>query len=303
MEARGDIQQFLTTRRARLTPQQAGLPDYGGRRRVPGLRREEVALLAGISVDYYNRLERGVATGVSPAVLDGLARALQLDDLETEHLRRLLLTADSPSPRRRPPTAKRQQTHPALQQLLDAMTTVPAIAQNGRYELVASNALGQALYSEVLEQAQKPPSFPWYVFLDPRSQRFYRDWNEAAELTVALLRTRAGQDPHDLALQALVGELSTKSETFRRMWAEHRVREHRSGRKRLHHPEVGDIELAYEGMDLQSDRDLILTAYTAAPGSASADALKLLSTLAAERSGQGTRDRTESESHSSSRDE
>ncbi|GAA1852909.1 helix-turn-helix transcriptional regulator [Myceligenerans crystallogenes] len=281
MEARGDIKEFLTTRRARLTPQQAGLPDYGGHRRVPGLRREEVALLAGISVEYYNRLERGVATGVSPAVLDGLARALQLDDLETDHLRRLLQAADSPTPGR-PSRPKRRRVHPALQQLLDAMTGVPAIVQNGRYELVATNALGAALYSEVLDQEQKPPSFPRYVFLDPRSQSFYQDWDESAELTVALLRTRAGQDPHDLALQAVIGELSTKSETFRRMWAEHRVREHRSGKKRLHHSVVGDIELAYEGMELQTDRDLILTTYTAEPGSASADALTLLSTMCAE---------------------
>lgn len=281
MQARGDIREFLTTRRARLTPQQAGLPDYGGRRRVPGLRREEVALLAGISVEYYNRVERGVVTGVSPAVLDGLARALQLDALEADHLRRLIQAADSPTPRR-PSQPKRQRVHAALQQLLDAMTGVPAIVQNGRYELVAANALGRALYSEVLDQEQRPPSFPRYVFLDPRSQCFYRDWDESAELTVALLRTRAGQDPHDLALQAVIGELSTKSETFRRMWAEHRVREHRSGKKRLHHPAVGDIELTYEGMELQTDRDLILTAYTAEPSSASADALTLLSTMCAE---------------------
>ncbi|QIV86081.1 XRE family transcriptional regulator [Glutamicibacter mishrai] len=194
MQAKGDIKEFLTTRRARLTPQQVGLPDYGGRRRVPALRREEVALLSGISVEYYNRLERGVATGASPAVIDGLARALQLDDLETEHLRRLIHAADSPAPRRTS-RIKRQRIHPALQQLLDAMSTVPAIVQNGRSELVAANALATALHSEVFEQEQKPPSFPRYVFLDARSQRFYRDWDEAADMTVALLRTQAGQDP------------------------------------------------------------------------------------------------------------
>lgn len=248
---------------------------------MPGLRREEVALLSGISVEYYNRLERGVATGASPAVIDGLARALQLDDLETEHLRRLIHAADSPAPRRTS-RIKRQRIHPALQQLLDAMSTVPAIVQNGRSELVAANALAMALHSEVFEQEQKPPSFPRYVFLDARSQRFYRDWDEAADMTVALLRTQAGQDPHDLALQALIGELSTQSETFRRMWAEHRVREHRTGVKRLHHASVGDIELTYEGMELQTDRDLVLTAYTAQPGTASADKLSLLSTMCAD---------------------
>ena len=281
MDTRGDIREFLTTRRARLTPAQAGLPDFGGRRRVPGLRREEVALLAGMSVEYYVRFERGNAVGISEAVLEGVSRALQLDDAERTHLHDLVRAANEGiRPQRRRPSRK-QQMRPGVQQLLDAMTNVPAVVQNGRLDIVASNRLGMALFSEMYRQPQRPANFGRFLFLDPRAQAFYLDWEDAAQQTVALLRAEAGRAPYDRALSDLAGELSTRSEAFRALWASHDVREHRTGLKRIHHPVVGDLQLNYEAMELSSERGLLFLAYTAEPGTASHDGLQLLATWAA----------------------
>jgi transcriptional regulator with XRE-family HTH domain len=196
MDTRNDLREFLTTRRARLTPEQIGLPDYGGRRRVPGLRREEVALVAGMSTEYYIRLERGNATGVSEAVLEGISRALQLDDAERSHLYDLVRAANRgarPQPRRGRATA--QQVRPGVRQLLDAMDNVPALVQNGRLDVVAVNRLARAVFSEMYLQPQRPVNFGRFVFLDPRAQTFYRDWADAAQQTVALLRAEAGRAP------------------------------------------------------------------------------------------------------------
>lgn len=272
-----DLREFLTTRRARLTPAQAGLPDFGGRRRVAGLRREEVALLAGMSVEYYVRLERGNAKGVSEAVLEGVSRALQLDDAERSHLYDLVRSANEGlHPQRRRGTAKAQRVAPALQQLLDAMHEVPALVQNGRLDILATNALGAAVFSELYVQPQRPANFARFVFLDQRALAFYRDWDDGAQQTVALLRAEAGRSPHDRILSDLVGELSTRSDTFRSLWASHDVREHRTGIKSVTHPEVGHLELNYEAMALSSHPGLALIAYSAEPGSASADGLRLL---------------------------
>jgi len=282
MDTRNDIREFLTTRRARLTPDQAGLPDFGGRRRVPGLRREEVALIAGMSIEYYVRLERGNATGVSEAVLEGISRALQLDDAERSHLYDLVRAANQGAhPRRQRGRAKAQQVRPGVRQLLDAMENVPTFVQNGRLDIIAINRLGYAVFSEMYVQPQRPANFGRFVFLDPRAQAFYRDWDDAAYQTVALLRTEAGRAPHDRALTDLVGQLSTRSDAFRTLWASHDVREHRTGIKIIHHPVVGDLDLSYEAMDLTSDRGLLLLAYTAAPGSPSDDALRVLMSWAA----------------------
>jgi transcriptional regulator with XRE-family HTH domain len=291
MDSRNDIREFLITRRARLTPAQAGLPDFGGRRRVPGLRREEVALLAGMSVEYYVRLERGNATGVSEAVLEGITRALQLDDAEHAHLYDLVRAAnEGVRPQRRARATRQQQVRPGVQQLLDAMVNVPAIVQNGRLDIVAANRLAVALFSQLHAQPQRPVNFARFVFLDPLAQTLYRDWRDAAQQTVALLRVEAGRAPYDRALSDLVGELSTRSEVFRTLWASHDVREHRTGLKLLHHPVVGDLDLDYQGLDLTSERGLLLIAYTAQPGSASHDGLRLLATWAAtdDQATQGT---------------
>lgn len=275
-----DIGGFLTSRRARLSPADAGLPDFGGRRRVPGLRREEVALLAGVSPEYYRKLERGNAPGVSEAVLDGIVRALQLDETEAAHLFDLVRTAEAGThPRRTRPAPRRDQLRPGVEQMLAAMTTVPVYVQNGRLDAVGTSPLGRALFSELFRGQGSPVNAARFVFLDARSQEFYRDWDANARQIVALLRREAGRSPHDRELSDLVGELSTRSDLFRKLWASHDVREHRTGIKHVHHPVVGDLSLSFETMDLASERGLQMLVFSAEPGSPSADGLQLLANL------------------------
>jgi transcriptional regulator with XRE-family HTH domain len=279
VDNRNEIRQFLTSRRARITPEQAGLPVYGANRRVPGLRREEVALLAGVSVDYYTRLERGNLGGVSEAVLEALAQALQLDEAERGHLFDLARAANmtTRSPRRRP---AQQRVRPGVQRILDALDA-PADVRNGRRDILAANRLGYALYSELFIDPVRPANVARFVFLSPRAREFFVDWEGAANDIVANLRTEAGRNPYDRGLQDLVGELSTRSEAFRTRWAAHNVRQHQTGRKQLHHPVVGDLELTYEVLALPADPGLSLVVYGAEPGSASQDGLKLLASWAA----------------------
>ena len=282
MDNRNDIREFLTSRRDRLTPQEAGLPDFGGRRRVKGLRREEVALLAGMSTEYYVRLERGNATGVSEAVLNGISRALRLDEAEHAHLYALVRAANQGAdPGRRRGPSRPQQVRPNVQQLIEAMSSVPVFVQNGRLDAVATNRLGGALFSEMFVMPQRPMNAARFVFLDPRAQTFYRDWEGNARQIVALLRAEAGRSPYDRILSDLVGELATRSDLFRTLWGSHEVREHRTGVKSIHHPVVGDLDLTFEAMDLTSDRGLQLLAFSAAPGSPSHDGLQLLANWAA----------------------
>jgi transcriptional regulator with XRE-family HTH domain len=274
-----DVREFLESRRARITPERAGLPDYGGIRRVPGLRRGEVAMLAGVSAEYYTRLERGNLSGVSESVLESLSRALELDEAERSHLFDLARAA-SASPtrarRRRP-----QHVRASVQRILDAMTGAPAFVRNDRLDVLATNQLGRALYSPLYENAVGQINHARFIFLDPAAHEFWGNWDKAASDTVAILRQEAGRDPHDRALSDLIGELSTRSETFRTLWAEHNVRFHRTGTKVFHHPVVGDIELSFEGMELPGDSGLTLLAYSAEPGTPSADALTMLASWAA----------------------
>ncbi|MDN8548009.1 helix-turn-helix transcriptional regulator [Microbacterium sp. NM3R9] len=278
MDTHSELREFLMTRRARLTPEQAGLPLFGGRRRVDGLRREEVALIAGISVEYYVRLERGNAAGVSDAVLDGISRALQLDDAEHAHLLDLVRASAATvgAGRRRP--AKAGQVSASVQQMIDAMKDVAVLVQNGRGDVITANPLGRALYSVLYDQPANP-NFGRFVFLDPRSHDFYLDWDDAAAQTVALLRSEAGRAPNDRSLSNLVGELSTRSDVFRTLWAAHNVREHRTGTKRLHHPDVRDLTLSYEGLQITSAPGLLMLPYSAPPGTDSHDKLQLLAAL------------------------
>jgi transcriptional regulator with XRE-family HTH domain len=273
VDTKSEIRAFLTTRRAKITPEQAGLRTFGGPRRVPGLRREEVAMLAGVSVDYYTRLERGNASGVSETVLDSLARALQLDDVERAHLFDLA----RPSPRRR----ARSQIRPALQQLLDAITEVPAFVRNGRLDLLTANRVGRALYAQQFDSPYGPPNSARFVFLDPRATTFFREWERVATDSVATLRAAAGRDPHDRALSDLVGELTTRSDFFSQLWAQHDVHRHDTGHKRFHHPLVGDLDVTFETMELVADPGLTMFVYTAEPGSKSREALDLLASWAA----------------------
>ena len=279
LDTKREIREFLTSRRARIAPQEAGLASYGSRR-VPGLRREEVAVLAGISVPYYTRLERGNMTGVSDSVLDALARALRLDDAERAHLLDLAHAAQptvTPRRQRQPP----QRVRPAIQHVLDAMTDAAAHVTNERLDILASNQLNYALYSELFDGRVPPVNAPRFVYLDPRAREFYLDWDRAARDIVAVLRSAAGRDPYDRELSDLVGELSTRSEAFRTYWAAHDVRFHVSGVKDFHHPVVGDITLKYERLELAADSGLAIMTYTADPGSESEQALRLLGSWAA----------------------
>ncbi len=279
-DVRAQIREFLSTRRARITPEQAGLPVYGGdRRRVPGLRRSEVASLAGISPEYMTKLERGNATGVSDSVIEGLAHALQLDEAERAHLEDLLRTAGTTRPPRRRPARRRVRS--TVQRILDSMTLTPAFVLNGRLDILAANDLGVALYSPVYADPARPANNARFVFLDPNATEFFRDYDKAANDTVALLRAEAGRDPYDRDLSDLIGQLSTRSEEFRRRWAAHNVRIHTSGVKLLHHPVVGDLDLPFESFPLPADPRQSLLAYTAEPGSPTQDALNLLASWAA----------------------
>ncbi|MFC4564813.1 helix-turn-helix transcriptional regulator [Nocardiopsis mangrovi] len=284
MDNRSEIKEFLASRRARISPRQAGLPAYGGNRRVPGLRREEVAVLAGVSVDYYVRLERGNLAGASESVLDSLARALELDDAEREHLHDLARAANATHRQRRRPARPQTQVPPAVQRILDAMTDAPAFIRNSRLDFLAANRLGYALYAPLFAEGRRPPvNFARFTFLDPRGRAFFgHDRERSVNSTVALLRTEAGRNPHDKGLTDLIGELVTRSGEFRAAWAEHNVRLHHTGAKRVRHPVVGDVTLAFEAMHLPAHPSLVVTAMSAEPGSRDEDALKLLASWAAD---------------------
>jgi transcriptional regulator with XRE-family HTH domain len=279
VDTRNEIREFLTSRRAKITPEQAGLPWYGDKRRVPGLRREEVALLAGVSVDYYTRLERGNVAGVSESVLEALARALQLDEAERAHLFDLARGAHGAPPTRRRPA--KQRVRPSVQRMLDAITGAPAFVRNGRMDILAANRLGRAFYSQHFDSPHGPANSARFIFFDLRAPDFYVDWDQVATDAVAILRSEAGRDPYDRGLSDLIGELSTRSDTFRTRWAAHNVRFHDTGVKRFHHPVVGDLELTFETMGLAADVGLLLFVYTAEPGSKSEEALNLLASWAA----------------------
>ncbi len=275
MDVKKEAAEFLRSRRARITPERAGLPAWGGPRRVPGLRREEVALLAGVSGEYYVRLERGNLAGVSESVLEAVANALQLEEAERSHLFDLARAASS----RQRTAVPRRVVRPAVQWLLDSMTGAAAYVRNPRTDLLATNPLGRALYAPVFEMAGTP-NVARFVFLDPRAPEFFTEWEKVAREAAALLRTMAGENPFAPGLTHLVGELSTRSDHFRTLWAAHDVRLHRTGTKRFHHPVVGDMTLAFEGMDLSADPGLRLNAYVAEPGTPSAEAFGLLASWA-----------------------
>jgi transcriptional regulator with XRE-family HTH domain len=279
VDNRDEVKAFLSTRRAKITPEQAGLPHYSRNRRVPGLRRSEVADLAGVSVEYYARLERGNLSGVSESVLDALARALQLDEAERAHLADLSRAAGPAARARRTPPA--QQLRPSVARILAGMTGVPAIVNNGRLDVLAANPLGEALFAPLFADPARPVNHARFTFLNPRAHDFWLDWERAADDAVATLRLEAGRDPYDKGLTDLVGELSTRSDAFRSRWAAHDVRLHRTGIKSFHHPVVGDLHLNYEVMELPADPGLSLIAFSAEAGSPADDALKLLASWAA----------------------
>lgn len=290
MDNRAEVREFLTSRRAKITPERAGLP-AGSRRRVPGLRRSEVAALADVSVEYYAKLERGSLAGASPVVLEAVARALRLDEAERAHLLNLARAADGSDALTRPArrrTRDHWKPHRSLQWILDAVTGGPAFVRNGRMDVLAANPLARAFYADLYAAPGNQANLARFQFLDPASRRFYPDWDAFADVAVAILRTEAGRNPHDKGLHDLVGELSTRSEEFRTRWGAHDVRHHGTGTKRFHHHAVGDLTLAYEGLEMAAEPGLTLTVYAAEPGSPSEEGLRLLASWTATQDAEGS---------------
>lgn len=281
MDNRSDVRDFLTARRARLKPEDVGLPQFGGRRHVKGLRREEVAMLAGVSTEYYARLERGDIAGVSEQVLEALADALRLDDTEREHLGNLARAASASPARARRARPAAQTVRPGILAALDAITGAPAFVRNGALDILAANDLGRAYYAPLFASADPTPNLAKFTFFDPAARSFYPDWATAADATVAILRHEAGRDPFDKRITEVVGELSTRSEVFRDRWANAIVHRHDAGVKVAVHPAVGELRLHMVGTSVLTEPGLSLMIYSADAGSAAAEKLQLLATWAA----------------------
>jgi transcriptional regulator with XRE-family HTH domain len=280
MDVAKDIKDFLMTRRARITPEQVGLSP-GRRRRVPGLRREEVAQLAGVSIEYYTQIERGNVTGVSDGVLHAVARALQLSEPELTHLFDLVRAVTTKVDRARSPRRSGRALPDGVQALLDSMVSAPAVVLNGHLDIVAANALGRALYAPLFDHATATPNLARFIFFDGGADRVFPDWDIAADDAVSLLRVEAARSPDSPAVTGLIGELATRSEKFRTRWAAHNVKAHRHGVKRFQHSEVGELTLTYNAFDITGVGGLSLFGYTAEPGSRSEEALRLLASWTA----------------------
>ena len=274
MDSKAEARAFLKSRRDRVTPEQVGLPSHGNRR-VPGLRRTEVAMLAGVSVEYYTRLERGDVAGASDGVLDALAMALRLDETERAHLFDLA-RATSGAGRRRQALAQPSAVRPGVARMVESIVSLPAIVTNHRFDVLHTNPLGRALYSELFDDRACGANTARFVFFSPAARRFYRDWELVALTAVGALRVETAKTPYDRHLSNLIGELSTRSDAFRLMWGSHEVRTFRDGMKRFNHRVVGDISLDHDTMVLAGDGQISVAVYSAAPGSADEDALRLL---------------------------
>ena len=298
-QARAAIRDFLVNRRSRITPDQAGLPTFGANRRVKGLRREEVALLAGISSEYYIRLERGHAAGASTAVIEAVAVALRLSTEERDHLNRLI-DAFGPARRQRRPPVSHDTIRPGIQILLDGLNHLPAFVFNRRLDIIGTNELGRALYAPILDDPVQPANVARFMFLnEARAREFWPNWDHMASNNVALLRTEAGRNPDDPSLIGLIGQLSTRSEEFRTRWGAHDVKEHRSGIKTLRHPVIGELTLPFEDLHVDAAPDQLLMVYTPTPGSPEHDAIMLLASWNADGASetQGSFDEAQGPSH------
>ncbi|MFD5625266.1 helix-turn-helix transcriptional regulator [Streptomyces sp. NPDC127072] len=280
MDNRDAVSAFLRSRRDRISPEQAGLPVYG-RRRVAGLRRGEVATLAGVSVEYYTRLERGSLRGVSDSVLDALAQALRLDETERMYLYDLARAAGPAPEARTRKRAARATVRPSVARIVEGMPGLPACVMNSRLDALISNPLGRALYSEMYADPTCGGNVARFSFLTPAARRFYADWEHMARFAVGALRIEAGKNPYDRDLSNLIGELSTRSEAFRVMWGSQDVHVFRQTTKRFNHPVVGALELDQETLNLPDGSGLSVLVYSAPPGSAAADGLKLLASWSA----------------------
>ncbi|MFF5482510.1 helix-turn-helix domain-containing protein [Streptomyces sp. NPDC012935] len=284
LDRRAELSEFLRTRRARLKPEDVGLPDFGRHRRVPGLRREELAQLAGVSVAYYTRLEQGNGRNVSAEVLGAIARALRLSDAEHSHLTHLA----KPKQHKKKPAARTEQVRPALRQLLESIEGVPAYISGRRSDILAWNRMAAAVFGDWSELPVQERNWARLVFLKPEYRELFVEWDQKASDMVAFLRMDAGCHSDDPRLSALVGELSLKSEEFRRLWANHDVKEKSYGVKRLRHPLVGELTLNFESFRLSDGTEQVLITYHAEPGSPSAEALRLLASWGADATKAGT---------------
>jgi transcriptional regulator with XRE-family HTH domain len=283
MVDKNEVREFLISRRANITPEQAGITNRGTDRRVPGLRREEVAMLAGVSLDYYTRLERGNIRGASESVLGAIATALQLDDVERAHL--FDLARNAPTPHRKP---REGELRTSVRRVLDNLS-VPAVVHNVQQDIIGANLLGRALYTMHFESDR--PSMARFIFLDSRAEQFYADWPLARRLTAAMLRLQAGRDPLNAALTALIGELSTRSPQFRKDWARQDVHAHRTGHKGFLHPEVGLLDLTFDAFEMPGESGLTIVTYTAEEHSETAEKLDLLASWAMTQPANGSRTR------------
>ncbi|MFF4410812.1 helix-turn-helix transcriptional regulator [Streptomyces sp. NPDC001404] len=270
MDRRSELREFLRSRRARVQPQDVGLQGHGSRRRVPGLRREELARLAGVSVDYYVRLEQGRIGNVSGQVLEAVADAMRLSPVERRHLHALVRGADTTT---KPAS---QEVRPGLQRVLDSAEHAPAYIVGRRLQILAWNRLARILIADFPNLPQESRNLARLTFLDQTSRKRYMNWRRKADDTVAFLRVDAGRHPDDRELALLIEELSARSEDFRRMWDDHTIRDETHGEKPLYHPLVGSLDLAFETFRVPDDPDQALTLYTAAPGSPAAAALERL---------------------------
>lgn len=273
MDNNKEVRDFLMTRRARITPAQAGLAAYSGTRRVAGLKREEVAMLTGVSTEYYARLERGNLRGVSDSVLDSLASALQLDEAERSHL--LDLAKAAAPPRNSGNRTPRAEIRPSIERILSGMTGTPAYVRNARMDIVAANSLCFALYTGILAPTTLPLNLARFMFLDSRSKEFFVEWETVADDFAAALRVESGRRPRDRYLNGLIGDLAAGSTEFSTRWARHNVRFHRSAHKRMRNPLVGEVELTGDALELPGD-GLTLIAYTAEPASQAEEQLAFL---------------------------
>lgn len=268
-----ELGEFLRHARANRDPQDTGLYADGRVRRVPGLRREEVALLAGVSTDYYTRLEQGRHLTPSAQVLDALAAALDLDEAGQTYLHTLITAAGRPAARSRPVV---QRVRPGLHQLLDSFSLQPALILGHRTDILASNTLARALFVDFEAMPAKHRNYARWLLLDEHAHALFLDWEDQARNVVEALRLDAAATPDDPGTQQLVGELSLASDVFRHWWSGHQVHQRTHGTKRLHHPIVGALEVQFETLTLPGDPRQVLYVYTTEPGSASQEALTLL---------------------------
>ncbi|MFF0286858.1 helix-turn-helix transcriptional regulator [Streptomyces sp. NPDC005262] len=279
LDPRAELSEFLRTRRDRLKPADVGLTDYSRRRRVPGLRREELAQLAGVSAAYYTRFEQGNARNASREVVDAISRVLRLSDAEHAHLLQLAQLKQHFAKGVEPP---RQQVRPEVRELLTAMEGVPAYVWGRRSDVLAWNQTASAVFGDWAARAPQDRNWARITFLDPASRKLFTDWDTKAHDVVGQLRLWAGLHPDDALLASLIGELSMKSEDFRKLWAAHDVKRKTHGTMRLTHPLVGDLTLRYETLALPGDQDQSLSTYHAEPGSPSEQALRLLASWGAD---------------------